>query len=153
MARYESVKSFAARVRGPELDRVDIFIANAGVAAASWKMAERDESTITVNVVSTFLLALLVMPKLKETAARFPSVRPVFSVVSSEMHAYTDFPQRKAPSIFAALSEKTDKFDWADRYNISKLLEVLFVRALAERYPADKLPVTVNCVNPGFCKS
>ena len=155
LSKYKSVQEFAARVRGPELDRVDIFLANAGLAAARFQLAERDESTITVNVVSTFLLALLVLPKLKETAARFPGVRPVLSVVSSEMHAYAKLPQRipSPPGIFAAISQETNKFDPVGQYNISKLLEVLFVRALAERHPADKFPVTVNCLNPGFCKS
>lgn len=154
MARYASVQAFAARVRGAELDRVDVFLANAGINTPKFELLEKDEATITVNVVSTFLLALLVLPKLKETAARFPEdKRPVLTVTSSAVHGWAKFPQRNAPVIFDALRQGPDNFDSGDRYNVSKLLEVLFVRALAERYPADKFPVTVNYVNPGFCKS
>ena len=155
MARYASVQAFAARVCGPELDRVDVFLANAGIFAAKFQRAEADESTITVNVVSTFLLALLVLPKLKQTAARFPGgdTRPVFTVVTSLLHGYAKFPQRTAPQIFDALNQDPENFDRLDRYNISKLLELLVIRAIAERYPADKFPVTFNCLNPGLCKS
>ena len=47
-----------------------------------------NESTITVNVVSTFLLALLVLPKLQETARLF-NVIPTLTIVSSDVHYFT----------------------------------------------------------------
>ena len=154
MASYASVQKFATRVN-TELDRVDIFIANAGVARAKHEMAEDNESTITVNVVSTFLLAALVMPKLKATAASFKT-RPTFTITSSEVHGHTQFPQKSAPDgeIFATLNEKevTPKV-WSEQYPVSKLLEVFGVRKIAELHPASKFPVTVNCVNPGLCHS
>src|SRR3954469_15947904 len=61
MALYSSVQDFAKRIQG--LERVDIFIANAGIAGFTWRTAEDNEAMITVNVVSTFLLAFLVIPK------------------------------------------------------------------------------------------
>ena len=154
MASYASVKKFATRVNS-ELDRVDIFIANAGVARAKYTLAEDNESTITVNVVSTFLLAALVMPKLKATAATFKT-RPTFTITSSEVHGHTQFPQKSAPDgeIFAEINNKemTPKV-WSEQYPVSKLLEVFGVRTIAELHPASKFPVTVNCVNPGLCHS
>lgn len=154
MASYASVQKFAARVNS-ELDRVDIFIANAGVARLNYSMAEDNESTITVNVVSTFLLAELVMPKLKASATKFQS-RPTFTITSSEVHGHTKFPQQFAPDgqIFKTLNDKTQaEKNFGDQYAISKLLEVLVVRAFAEDHPASAFPVTVNCVNPGLCHS
>ena len=154
MASYASVQKFAARVDS-ELDRVDIFIANAGVARFEHSMAEDNESTITVNVVSTFLLAALVMPKLKATAAKFKT-RPTFTITSSEVHGHTQFPQKSAPDgeIFATLNQKDVKPEvWSDQYPISKLLEVFGVRSIAELHPASEYSVTVNCVNPGLCHS
>ncbi|KAK1762903.1 putative short-chain dehydrogenase [Phialemonium atrogriseum] len=154
MASYASVKAFAARVAA-ELDRVDIFLANAGVAKTRYVRAEQDEETITVNVVSTFLLAALVMPKLKATAAAF-GTRPTLVITSSEVHGFTKFPQRTAPDgeIFSTVSDPdAPKKIWDQQYPVSKLLEVLAVRAIAERHPADKLPVTINYVNPGLCHS
>ena len=43
-----------------------------------------------------------------------------------------------------------------ERYQVSKLLEVLFVRALAEKIqsgPHAQEPLILNCLNPGFCHS
>ncbi|KAK3934800.1 putative short-chain dehydrogenase [Diplogelasinospora grovesii] len=154
-----SVQEFAARVDA-ELDRVDMFIANAGVWRAHFDVAEEDEETISVNVVSTFLLAGLVLPKLKATAAAdefsSSSTRPTFTIVSSEVHSFTTLPQRSAPDgqIFAAISDRSaPKEVWDQQYSVSKLLEVFGVRAIAEKSPASVLPVTVNCVNPGLCHS
>lgn len=154
MANYASVQKFAERV-DTELERVDIFLSNAGVARLKYSLAEDNESTITINVVSTFLLAALVMPKLKATAAKF-NTRPTFTITSSEVHGHTKFPQQHAPDgeIFATVNDKTEaEKNWMDQYPISKLLEVFAIRAIAEKRPASVFPVTVNCVNPGLCHS
>ncbi|KAJ3130114.1 hypothetical protein HK098_006173 [Nowakowskiella sp. JEL0407] len=153
MASYNSVKKFAARV-GSELERVDIFIANAGVAHLEHSMAEDNEATITVNVVSTFLLAALVMPKLKATAQKYKT-RPTLTIVSSEVHGFTKMQQKSAPvgELFNAINDKTNFEKYKDQYQVSKLLEVFAVRAIAERRPADEYPVTINYLNPGLCHS
>ena len=154
MASYANVQKFAARIDA-ELDRVDIFIANAGVARAKYSTAEDNEEMITVNVVSTFLLAALVMPKLKATAVRF-TTRPTFTITASGAHAFTQFPQKSAPDgeIFATLNDKaTAEKHWDDQYPVSKLLEIFGVRTIGEKYPASVFPVTVNCVDPGLCHS
>jgi len=39
------------------------------------------------------------------------------------------------------------------RYNVSKIMEVYAVRALAPRLSARKSPVILNMVNPGLCNS
>ena len=154
MASYASVKKFAARVKD-ELDRVDIFHANAGLARNAYGMAEDNEEMITVNVVSTFLLAALVLPKLKDTATTF-HVRPTLSITTSGTHAHTTLPQKAAPegSLFAAINDKsTAQKHWDDQYPISKLLGVFAVRSFAEKHPADQYPVTINVVDPGLCHS
>jgi NAD(P)-dependent dehydrogenase (short-subunit alcohol dehydrogenase family) len=152
MGSYASVKKFAARVDA-ELDRVDIVIANAGVARLHYSVVEDNEEQITVNVVSTFLLTALLMPKLKATAARF-NVRPNFSITTSEAHTHTDFPQRTAPEsqLFATINDKETALQhWSKQYPLSKMLEVFAVRAIGEKYPAEGFPVTINCLNPGLC--
>lgn len=154
MASYASVQKFAARLDA-ELDRVDVFIANAGVARFKYSTAEDNETTITVNVVSTFLLAALVVPKLKATAAKY-HVRPHLTITSSGAHNHTTFPQKSAPDgeIFTTLSDKaTAEKYWDGQYPVSKLLEVFAVRTIAEKHPAPEYPITVNCVNPGLCHS
>lgn len=154
MASYASVQAFASRVE-VKLDRVDIFIANAGINAPKFAMAEDNEAMITVNVISTFLLAALVMPKLKATATAFKT-RPTLSVITSDTHSFTKLPQRSAPEgkIFDTISDREfAEKHWMQQYPVSKLLEIFILRAICERYPSSKLPVTVNCANPGLCAS
>jgi len=155
MASYASVQAFAEQVN-KELDRVDIFLANAGVAPSEFRLTlEGEEENIGINVTSTFLLAALVLPKLKTSAATGKS-QPTLTIVSSEVHGHTTFPQKSAPEgeIFNTLNDKTtaEKY-WAEQYPVSKLLEVLAVRAIAEQHPMLDYPVTINCVNPGLCHS
>lgn len=154
MASYDSVRRFAARVSS-ELDRVDNFVANAGLATGAYQTAEGNELMITVNVVSTFLLMSLVMPKLKETASTF-STRPVFTVVSSGAHKHTTFPQQSAPE-GKLLDTINDESEWqkhpAEQYPLSKLLGIFMVRAIVEKHPAPHFPVTINASDPGLCHS
>ena len=154
MASYANVARFAARVDA-ELDRVDILLANAGVVRATYSTAEDNEEMVTVNVVSTFLLAALVMPKLRASAAKFDT-RPTFTITTSGAHVFTQFPQKSAPDgqLFATLNDKaTAERHWGDQYPVSKMLEIFGVRAIGEQSPAAVFPVTVNCVGPGFCHS
>lgn len=153
MSSYQSVLDFAAKA-SKELSRIDIALLNAGVARGVWELAEGEESTITVNVNSTFLLAFSLLSKLKETAAKF-NTRPNLTIVSSEVHHWAAFEERKAPEgkIFETLSSNEETGAIGDRYMTSKLLEVLFIRAMAEHKSASQIPVTINCVNPGLCHS
>lgn len=111
LARYESVKAFAKRVE--KLDRLDVLVGNAGVLMFSWQMAEEDEMTITVNVVSTFFLSLLVLPKLRETSIKYGK-ETVLTFTGSFVHYQTDFPERNQKDIFAYLAQDT-KVDLTER--------------------------------------
>ncbi|POS81486.1 short-chain dehydrogenase [Diaporthe helianthi] len=143
---HSSVRAFAARASG-ELERVDVLCENAGIATSEKRMVAGHESHLTVNVISTFLLALLMLPKLRETAARF-SVRPRLTIVSSELHAWARFAERDEPGVLAALDASEDL---GERYPVSKLLEVLVVRQVAPRLRGGA--VVINLVNPGLCHS
>lgn len=94
LSSYDSVREFAARV-DKELDRVDVVCENAGIATGTFRLTEGDESTITTNVVSTFLLAFLLLPKLKETAQRFNTL-PTLTITSSEVVSPRLVPQPPA---------------------------------------------------------
>ena len=109
LTSYDSVKEFCKKVQA--LQRLDIILENAGIARQRWVVEEDNESTVTINVVSTFLMALLVLPKLRETASRF-NTTPHLTIVSSEVHFLTLFEERKAPNIFQALNdEKTARMN------------------------------------------
>lgn len=152
MASYGSVKAFAARAT-KELDRIDVLCENAGVAKSKFTLAENSETSIVVNVISTFLLLLLLLPKLRETGSTFGAL-PVATITSSEVAGWAKFKERHAPEgkLFEYLgSEGKSKMD--DRYLVSKLLEVLPVAAIGEKKSAKQMGVIVNCLNPGLCHS
>jgi NAD(P)-dependent dehydrogenase (short-subunit alcohol dehydrogenase family) len=156
MSSYQSVLDFAARA-DKELQRLDVAVLNAGVAKGQWEVFENDESTITVNVVSTFLLALALLPKMKKTANQF-NTRPTLTIVASEVHAWAKFPEGNAPhgQIFLEMNKKFPQItadNMGNRYQLSKLLDVFGTRAMADRKSAQAIPVTINCVNPGLCES
>lgn len=106
LSLYQSVKDFAARAI-KELDRLDVLLANAGVAKLNFELVsdpeseEADEASIKTNVLSTTLLAILLIPKLKETAVKF-GVTPRLTFTSSELAFVAGFKEWKAERIFGA---------------------------------------------------
>jgi retinol dehydrogenase 12 len=165
LSSYESVKSFCARAQ--ELDRLDIVVENAGIAMPRFEEAEGMESTITVNVISTFLMALLLLPKLRADALRFNMI-PHLTIVGSGSHAEVahspplkpafdtevnkaKFKEQDSASIFEALKSPDHQ---TDRYNVSKLIQLQIIRELAPAMTASGKPqVILNTMMPGFCIS
>lgn len=131
LSKYASVKSFATNL-SQRFDQIDHAVMNAGIATEDYEVFEDNESTITVNVVSTFYLTLLLLPILRKSAENYKNT-PVISIgmmpfslistqrlispspVSSGVHAYTNFPERKTKNIFATLNNK-DTAVMNDRY-------------------------------------
>jgi NAD(P)-dependent dehydrogenase (short-subunit alcohol dehydrogenase family) len=155
MAQPSSIKAFATRVEG-ELDRVDIFHANAGLVSATYKEvqgfgAKGVEMNTAINYIATYLLVALVLPKLKSTAAEH-SIRPTLVITSSGAHRHTQFPQKSELNLLEVVSNnREDSPHWKEQYPLSKLLGVFALRSIAEEYPS--YPVTINAVSPGLCHS
>ena len=135
-------------------------------------MAEDNETIVTVNVVSTFLLIMLVLPTLRKSAETSGNI-PVITIVGSDAHAWTEFKERSAPSIFEKLTdpeaanmterlvlliqEPLDK-EFADiscvnRYQTTKLLQVFAFRELAARLATEKPTIVINQISPGLAKT
>jgi retinol dehydrogenase-12 len=105
MQSYESIQIFCTRAK--KLARLDAVLLNAGIMTKHFKMVAGYESVITTNVIGTFLLALGMLPKLRESAAKY-NIQPRLSVVASDLHWITKFPERHSKDIFEALNnEKT----------------------------------------------
>jgi retinol dehydrogenase 12 len=111
LARYASVRAFAERAR--TLDRLDVVVENAGVLTQKFSMAEDNEITVTVNVVSTLFLALLLLPKLRETSTKLGK-NTVLTFTGSFVHWITPFPERKAKNILEETAKK-DRARMMDR--------------------------------------
>jgi len=152
MSSYASVTAFAERAKA-ELPRLDALLANAGMHTEKWRVTEGNEEHITTNVVSTALVSCLLYPKLQETAAKYKTDTHI-SVTSSDLYFVAGFKERLAPEgqLFATLNDEK-KSNIADRYNVSKLLEIYIIREIAATRPYDSHRVIVNCVPPGCCHS
>lgn len=83
MGNFDSVKEFTKRVSS--LDRLDAVVENAGIQNFSYIEMEGTESTIAVNVVGTFLLALGVLPTLRKSGKKHGNI-PRLVIVSSDVH-------------------------------------------------------------------
>ncbi|RYP18279.1 hypothetical protein DL765_003999 [Monosporascus sp. GIB2] len=131
LSSFQSVKSFAKRATG--LDRLDVVVENAGKLTHDFSIAEDNESTITVNVVSTMLLALLLLPKLRETSQRLDKTA-VLTFTGSFVHWLTNLPERKEERILEACAIKEKA-----------------LRELANKLSASTKPGKVICsiLNPG----
>ena len=105
------------------------------------------------NVISTYLLGLLLLPKLRATAQTF-NTTPHLCIVSSEVHAWAPFPEKNSPEIFPALNNK-ETANMQERYPVSKLLEVFITRELASLHTAseNRPHIIINYVTPGLCHS
>jgi retinol dehydrogenase-12 len=91
-----------------------------------------------VNGLSTFLLALLLLPLLRKTTA-LSTVHPRLVILSSGVHGWTTMPAYRAkPKIFDALNDK-EQYN-TERYSTSKLLDTLWTLQLGEHLKASTHP-------------
>ncbi|EXJ92678.1 hypothetical protein A1O3_01230 [Capronia epimyces CBS 606.96] len=153
MNSYSGIRAFATRASS-DLDRLDIAVLNAGVFMTGYETSSYGwEETMQVNVLSTALLALHLLPKLKETARQGGGggSSPVLEFVSSRRHEKVVLPE-------AALNTGTvfETFDQAANYNSSKQYQaskfflMCVMRKLAGLVESD---VLITAVCPGFCQS
>ncbi|KAG0649949.1 Aspercryptin biosynthesis cluster D [Hyphodiscus hymeniophilus] len=151
LCSYASVKAFATRAQS--LPRLDAVVENAGMYAFDFQMAEGDEATITVNVVSQFLLGLSLLPKLRETSVR-EHKECVLTFTGSFVHFLTKFPERTEKHVFEALAKPEGARMW-DRYNVSKMIELLCMRELASDITSSNKQgnVVVSLINPGSVRT
>ncbi|KAL4870414.1 hypothetical protein BDV12DRAFT_195355 [Aspergillus spectabilis] len=165
---FASVRAFAARARDHVANggRLDAAIMNAGLASVEW-ITTKDgwERGLQVNVLSTALLSLEILPVLLEARKTHPSSsseRPHLTILASDIHKTAKFPERDADGILAALNsreqwEKTQQVAGStERYAITKLLDIFVTIEIAALVPRDERGdplVIINCLAPGFCKS
>ncbi|KUJ17313.1 putative 3-oxoacyl-reductase [Mollisia scopiformis] len=146
MESFESVLAFGERASA--LPFLNIAMLNAGVFKFEWTVSESSgiESSLQVNHLSTALLSLLLLPVLRKTSQE--SGHPArLTITSSEVHMWTPFKEQKAEKILDRLNDKQFFSDSMDRYSVSKLVSLMWIRELASRVPSEA--VTINLINPG----
>ncbi|EHK50460.1 hypothetical protein TRIATDRAFT_211944 [Trichoderma atroviride IMI 206040] len=146
LGSYESVAAFAKKA-GEELHRIDGIVENAGTAEGSWVEKEGKETNMTVNVFSTFLMALLVLPHLHKSARQFGIV-PQLVIIGSGLafQAKPIWEKLDIGNIFGDLRDRK-------KYPLSKLLLTFAYFEFARRAPFSRTGVAITMVNPGACKT
>jgi NAD(P)-dependent dehydrogenase (short-subunit alcohol dehydrogenase family) len=147
MSSYDSIRAFTAQV-DEQLERVDMAILNAGVRKTKFELVSGTghEETIQVNYLSTALLCILLLPILKRKAVGGPGR---ITIVGSGLAFVSKFPNRTASPLLLSFDD-AGSFDSMERYNVAKLLGMMFLCKLADHVSADD--VVVNVVDPGFVK-
>ena len=145
---FHSVRTFCDRVK-KDVPRLDIVILNAGVSKAQFELSgEGWEDSIQVNVLSTVLLALRLLPVLK--AGSTAQYIPRLVIVASSTHEQIKiFPLPKSSNIIKALNQPETFGGLQARYALSKLLVIYATReisklALSPSGSAEVI-VTYNC--------
>ncbi|CAK7218690.1 hypothetical protein SCUCBS95973_003565 [Sporothrix curviconia] len=156
MTSYASIQAFAARVAS-DLPRLDFTILNAGIMKPTFGVCASTghEEVVQVNFLSTYLLAILMLPLCK---AKAPASKPGrLTIVSSGTSLTAKFVNRDMRPLLASFDAVDPKgvssaaWDPTDRYFTSKMLGHLFFVRLLKYLRAED--VIVNLVEPGMCKS
>lgn len=160
MNSFISVKSFAERV-SQKFKKIDVVVLNAGLANREYVSSpEGWEETLQVNTLSTTLLALLLLPKLRSTRLEDPAALPHLVLVSSGLHAAVarsslPSPPQNILSTFDTPPEPPVAFNGGRQYAISKLFLMYAVKSLASLATSSsgepQIIVTSCC--PGLCVS
>ncbi|KAI9675099.1 MAG: hypothetical protein M1817_001507 [Caeruleum heppii] len=151
MNTFESVKHFAERV-DRDLDRLDVAVLNAGVYKTSYEVSpEGWEETLQVNLFSTALLELLLLPKLR--ASRTPTATSHLTIVASNTHVHAKVTPEQLTDPLNSFNRPSCYGDW--QYATSKLFVMQVTREIAARV-LDKHgepEVIINDCCPGLCRS
>jgi NAD(P)-dependent dehydrogenase (short-subunit alcohol dehydrogenase family) len=154
---YESILAFAERAKS--LPALDIAVLNAGVfkqkydvateiAAEANAGAASHEHTVQVNVLSTTLLAILLLPVLKPKNPTDQNVQGGrLAVVSSDVASWAKFKDKNAVPLLPTF-DVAEKFISFERYFDTKLLQQLLIAELARR--VDPSVAVITLPNPGL---
>ncbi|CAD6583224.1 MAG: hypothetical protein ASARMPRED_001265 [Alectoria sarmentosa] len=157
MNSYASVQALAARVVA-ELPQIDIALLNAGVIQPRYRASSEGwEETLQVNVLSTALLAMLLLPILEEnqSAAASGNDPAHLCFVSSGNYEFASVQKqaKEATNLIQEFSQPANFAGAEAQYSVSKLFSMYAANELAGRLVADKqgegAPVVINSVNPG----
>lgn len=133
LASFDSVRSFAKQVSG--LARLDCLVANAGVMMDKWSTAEGMETCVTINVISTLLLGVLLLPKLAESGRIFGGDKPrvVFVVSTLGFQSKSEMDKSGNGIVFDGLNDPKranmdqryiERFHFASPYGTNKLPQI-----------------------------
>ena len=140
LSSLDEVRELAEQIR-TRYDHLDVVLHIAGVAAYRRETTvDGYERTFATNHLAPYLLTRLLLDRLEAADNKPARVISVWSEAHRQVRRipWDDLQSDRSYSAIGA-------------YNLSKLANVLFVRALAERH--DRQAVVANAVSPGFVRT
>jgi len=150
MMSYYSVEAFARRAT--KLDHLDIAVLNAGVRRIRFNQSVHGwEEDLQVNTLSTTLLAILLLPKLKQSKQRTGRI-PVLEFVNSGLHQNTVVaPEVRQEASVLDYFNKKEQHKEGVQYKSSKLFLMYAANKLAKETSSGDVIITSIC--PGMVNS
>ncbi|KAK1224905.1 hypothetical protein PQX77_012182 [Marasmius sp. AFHP31] len=148
LTSFQSVKAIKDKV--DQLERLDILVENAAIATFDYQLTDDGwDDNLQVNLLGPALHLLLHLPKLLETAKKYPETTPRIVWVSSDIHYRADEPLKEILDAPNSLEFLNDKAYWARNpgYPETKVLALMFARALQPHLSE----ITICSVNPALC--
>lgn len=145
---YDSIRSFARKCA--DIPRLDIAILSAGIMNMAFKVSSSTghEETFQVNYLSTALLALLLLPALKN---KNPSGAPGrLTLVASGAALIAEFSERNEATLIPSF-DKQDGWNASAakrRYDTTKAMVLMLVYRLSKITKAES--TVINVVDPTF---
>ncbi|KAJ5028622.1 hypothetical protein PSV08DRAFT_219477 [Bipolaris maydis] len=150
MMSYDSVEAFASRAN--DLEHLDIAVLNAGVWRVDYHQSQYGwEEDIQTNTLSTTLLAILLLPKLKQSKQCTGRI-PVLEFVNSGLHQKAVVPPevRQKSSVLDHYN-KREQHKGQSQYSFSKAFLMYAATKLADEISSGDVIVTSVC--PGWVQT
>ncbi|KAF1939340.1 NAD(P)-binding protein [Clathrospora elynae] len=150
MGSYASIEKFA-KSASDQFPVIHAAVLNAGVAPPSHKPSKEGwEMSLQVNVISTAYLAILLLPKMRESG-KTTGEPTHLEFVSSTGHGDVAIESvRDSKSILKKVNDPAN-FKFTAQYQITKLLEIWVMEHIAAKTSPKEVIVNSSC--PGLCKS
>lgn len=160
---HDSVVTFGNQVLNAT-DRLDFVILSAGINIAHWVTSpEGNELAFQVNVISNFILQLILLPLVQstslahydqqgQTAQQLPTITWVGSM-GQAFHAPNPGPPEGSRATILEHYASFDQYSGFHRYPDTKLFVAMLSFQLASHLQEDQGKVIVNNVCPGTVKT
>ena len=134
LSRLAEMKRVSEVIAGSE-ERIDVLVNNAGALFTTRQVSgDALEMTFATNHMAYFVVTLMLLERIKAT----PGARIVSTASNAHRNAKLDFQDLQLEKGYSGMG----------MYGRSKLMNILFTRALARRLSGTG--VTANCLHPGF---
>ncbi|KAF9260776.1 hypothetical protein L218DRAFT_871521, partial [Marasmius fiardii PR-910] len=156
LAPFKSVRAIKKKINN--LERLDVLVENAAVVKTKYVVTPDGwEETLQVNAISPAYHIILHIPKMLETAQKYPEVTPRIVMVSTDYHYRMTVPNEiiDGSNSLKALNEENFALTISSLLGDFdlRLLATFLPRIFQSRLPNSSPMITCCNVAPGFCYS